>query len=85
VEDKATMACSDLTPGAGVTDGCELPDVVARNQTWVLWKSKALFTTEHASSPRSHPSDTTDLITKQEFKCSSFGRGLAYHAPLSHT
>lgn len=31
VEDKATVAFSDLISGAGVTNGCDLPDVPARN------------------------------------------------------
>lgn len=31
MEDKATVAFSDLISGAGVTNGCDLPDVPARN------------------------------------------------------
>lgn len=31
MEDKATVVFSDLIPGAGVTNGCNLPDVFARN------------------------------------------------------
>jgi hypothetical protein len=27
-------------PGATVTDSCELPDTDARNQTWILCKSR---------------------------------------------
>lgn len=44
---------------AGVTEGCELPDVVAGNRTQVFWKSKAdllerpsvLYPLSYLSSP----------------------------------
>jgi hypothetical protein len=29
-------------PEAGVRGDCEVPDVSTKNQTWVLWESRAL-------------------------------------------
>jgi hypothetical protein len=58
------------SPGAGVTEGGELPDMGAENRTWDLCKSRVLLTTKLPLQP------SKQVLLEKDWSQTEFMRNL---------